>query len=187
MAYKLSLTDKFTNKTIKGFKGMNYYKGTFYCNPGYNKKTRREFKIGEVKKLKPSTILKKCEHGFHFCKELKNTFTFYSISQNTFFFKVEGRNETILDKRKACTRELFVKDIISYRDLFEVHLKCVKIKRLKCRKYSPITINGNPKCFTILFNTPEAKFKNDINNSSRKYFTGDLYEYDGYYYLVVEK
>ncbi len=63
---------------IKGYKGME---SDMTCR-GFQYEIGKEYHIDEKIKL--------CKNGFHFCKNLKNVFCFYTNNKKNRFFEVEG-------------------------------------------------------------------------------------------------
>ena len=191
--------EKISFKKITGFKGAKYdlSEKNLFCAPGsYHK--RSIFSVDSVNKLRDSIVLEKCKNGFHFCKKMKNVLKFYRINMFNFFFQVEGRIETISDSKKSCTRELLIKKIIPYTELFETHLKVTKIKRVKLRKVlvspksQPRVVIHSLKEYKqeayILFDSPKVLDNYYYGkNPDREYFTGNLYKYNYNYYLVVQR
>jgi PPE-repeat protein len=82
-----------------------------------------QFEVGKTYKIEGE--LKMCENGFHFCKELKDCYEFYSFDYKNPFCEIETGLEVLEDEKKCCCSEIrIVKKLDLSEILEELNLFC---------------------------------------------------------------
>lgn len=77
-----------------------------------------QYKIGETYIL--DEALSMCENGFHFCKELKDCFSFYSFYRNLKVAKIEALGTIIYGEHKCCTNKIKIVREIPLEEQLEI-------------------------------------------------------------------
>ena len=79
-----------------------------------------QYEVGKIfeEDVKPSC----CNRGFHFCKELKDCFNYYSFDPNNKVAKVIalGEIDEELDNSKCCTNKIQIVEEISWEDVLRM-------------------------------------------------------------------
>ena len=130
---------------------ITYYKG-------FNKDLKcRNYQYKEGETFKEDVKLNLCSRGFHYCTNLKDTFTYYPNKNDNKFAIVEPLGETLNGSNKNCTNELKIVKVLSEKEIKEIlkieiaeynikNVFCVDIILELQSRYN-ITIGGSVSLF----------------------------------------
>ena len=113
-----------------------------------------QYEIGKTYSIKGLPIL--CQTGFHFCKNIKDTYFYYPMSDNTRICKIEAIGEIVTkDNIKYCTNKIKILEEITN----------------DCERKGNANPNNTGYCNSGLFNSGNYNYG---SYNSGRYNSGDL-------------
>lgn len=170
---------------MNGYKGVKFCLKTqkFFTQPILsNKKTF--FTIGKWNNLLNDKPVQLCHNGYHYCKELRSLYWWWTLSFNHFYFKIESKGIEDFDLKKRATKNICLKEEINIEEILtSIGLTFFKKQKVKGHwRNERIVTNTN---FHLVFNN-STLLKNYLNNNlNRKYFTCKVYKKGSMNYAII--
>lgn len=121
---------------IIGYKGFKNINGKLTCRD-------QEYEIGKTYIISESTVIDACTAGFHFCLNLADVFTFYSLSNKDHaFYKVKGSGRFDVDSDKIAVSEIEILEKVEEWEFFDFYVSKHLARFKALSENNPLVILG---------------------------------------------
>ena len=92
-------------------KGYKVFKPDWKCR-GF------QYEVGQTYEMKGTPIC--CDHGFHFCNELKDCFSYYDFDPNNKVAIIEALGDIDTEGSKSCTNKITIVEEITWEEVLRL-------------------------------------------------------------------